>query len=82
MGDNNIIINLNQECKVKLDKTAIDYLQFQKDTLNKIYNTDFKINIDKDGYYHTQLHNLFRDFGPILKGSYSPFRNCEIIIIK
>ncbi len=76
----NLKINLNQECKVKLDKKALEKLQTSYDKYNKNFNENARINIDNEGYYHTQLHSLMSDFGDMICGCYSPFENCAIIL--
>lgn len=80
----NLKINLNQQCKVKLNEKAVKHLQCQYDKINNLYdnNINLKIEFDKDGYYHTQLHTLMRDFGDMICGCYSPFENCEVILDK
>lgn len=75
-----IEINVNQKVKVKLTEKALRIMQERFDEFNKKYNEDIKLPIDVDGYYHTQLWILMKDFGYMFQGCYSPISDCKIII--
>lgn len=59
--------NMNARAKVKLTQAGLDAYRANWERLNKLcqpheqFSTDPKL--DADGFYHTLLWELFRDFG-------------------
>lgn len=60
-----IKFNMNDHVKVKLTELGIDILKNRHEKVKEIFPSldEFKLNLDEDGYYKTQLHDLFNTFG-------------------
>jgi len=60
-----IKFNMNDYVKVKLTNCGVSILMDQHEKLKNIFPRlgEFKINLEADGYYKTQLHDLFNTFG-------------------
>lgn len=79
--------NLNEGVKVKLTKIGVETLKERHEELSLHIQKhggegleDFTLNLDEDGYYHTQLWKLMSDFGDKLHiGSNTPF-GLDIVI--
>ncbi|WP_346938225.1 hypothetical protein [uncultured Clostridium sp.] len=61
--------NLNNYVKVKLTEEGVKILKTEHDNLNKSIIKrggkgfgDFKLDLDSDGYYKTQMWRLIQDF--------------------
>lgn len=81
-------INMNDVVKVKLTDKGIAVLKQKHELLNSIIKKqngkgigEFKLKIDENGYYSTQLWMLFEDFGSeINAGCEVPFENNMILV--
>lgn len=71
--------NLNKKVKVKLKpKGMIHLLENHKNITGKY--GDYVPLLDKDGYYHTQIHGLMTDFGGIPTFSMQDYFELNILI--
>lgn len=71
-------VNINNVVKVKLTDEARMALENEYKNYSNILKEELKPNIDEDGYFHEQLWRLMKDFGCMIRDSYSPI--LEIII--
>ena len=81
--------NINSYVKVKLNENGISILKEKHDRLNDAIKKQgcegfgaFKLKLDKDGYYETQMWCFIEDFSEHMhNGSKVPF-DCNIICCK
>jgi len=80
-----IEFNINDYVKVKLTNYGVGLLMERHEKLKKVFPRlgEFKIELEDDGYYKIQLHNLMNDFGDsIYMGATDlPFET-NIILVK
>jgi len=60
-----IKFNMNDSVKVKLSDLGISILKTRHEKVRMMFPSagDFQLKLDEDGYYKTQLHDLFNQFG-------------------
>lgn len=69
-GKTTFTVNANMYARVKLTEHGIDILRHKHEELDEIVRSrggkgigEFKLRLDEDGYYRTQIWNLMSDFG-------------------
>jgi hypothetical protein len=83
----NFKVNVNMFARVKLNELGVSILKEQHDELNKRIHErggegfgEFKLKLDDEGYYRTQLWIIMWKFGSLMKaGIEQPF-DTNIII--
>lgn len=60
-----IKFNMNDYVKVKLTELGIDILKTRHEKIKVLFPSigEFELKLNEDGYYKTQLHDLFNTFG-------------------
>lgn len=76
-----ININMNQQCKVKLNSKGIRKIEESYEICGL---QNVKLKLDEDGYYQTQLWCLFEYFGDefVLGNNHPPFMNIIMLETK
>ena len=77
-------INMNDAVKIKLTEEGKRHLRAEHDSLKTFYPSmgDFKLRLDSDGFYKTQMWTLMNTFGHLYSmGSDLPFET-EIYLVK
>jgi hypothetical protein len=80
-----INFNINYYAKVKLTPHGINILKLQHEQSKNFCPNigEFKLELDKDGYYKDQLHSLMYAFGKYMTlGMEVPFETNIILISK